>query len=93
MSANLEPVGSEPDPLLALAFRDLAFYQRTRDSARRWHYAIEATSLVAASATVVAAGLSAKPAITAVIASLALFANGFRQVFKPSERWESAAAG
>lgn len=83
----------EPDPLLALALRDLAFYERTRDLARRWHYITEVTALLAASATVVAAGVGAAPLITALVASAALFANGVRQVFNPSERWELASSG
>lgn len=93
--ATTDPDGwtREPDPLLALALRDLAFYERTRNGARRWHYIIEATSLITASGTVVAAGLSAAPLITALVASAALFANGFRQVFNPAERWELAASG
>ncbi|MFE7933419.1 DUF4231 domain-containing protein [Streptomyces sp. NPDC057456] len=51
------------------------------------------TALLSASATVMAAGLGATPLITTLAASLTLFTNGFRQVFKPSERWEFAANG
>jgi len=83
----------EPDPLLALALRDLAFYERTRNSARRWHYITELTALLSAAATVMAAGLGAPALVTALAASVTLFTNGFRQVFNPAGRWELAASG
>ncbi len=82
-----------PDPLLALAMQELAFYERTRNRARLWHQTTELASLVAASATVVAAGLGAPALVTALAAGIALFTNGFRQVFNPAERWVLAASG
>jgi hypothetical protein len=83
----------EPDPLLALALHDLAFYERTRDMARRWHYITEVTALVSASATVMAAGLGAPALVTALAAAITLLTNGIRQVFNPAGRWELAASG
>ncbi|MER7974315.1 hypothetical protein ABTX35_35805, partial [Streptomyces sp. NPDC096080] len=59
---------TDPDPVLALARRDLAFYGRTRDSARRVHYVTELGAIAATSATVVAAGLHAPAWLTALIA-------------------------
>ncbi|MER7466760.1 DUF4231 domain-containing protein [Streptomyces sp. NPDC097981] len=80
-----------PDPLLALAQRELAFYQGICDSSRRWHRTIELGALASASATVVAAGLHAPAWVTALIAGGALFFTGFRQVFAPGPRWVLAA--
>ncbi|WP_063784429.1 DUF4231 domain-containing protein, partial [Streptomyces sp. SBT349] len=79
-----------PDPLLALAERDLAFYRRVRDNNRRLHRLIELGALAGASGTVVAAGLQAEPWLTAAIAGVTLFCTGFRQVFGPGQRWALA---
>ncbi|MFE2023218.1 SLATT domain-containing protein [Streptomyces sp. NPDC059499] len=78
---------------MALALHDLSFYENARHMARRWHYIVELTVLLAASGTLMAAGLGAPRWLTALIAAVALFANGFRQVFTPAERWELAASG
>ena len=78
---------SEPDPVLALAQRDLFFYGRTRDRSRRMHYATELGALVATSSTVVAAGLHAPAWLTALIAGGAVFFTGVRQLFNPGARW------
>ncbi|GGQ86738.1 hypothetical protein GCM10010250_67180 [Streptomyces althioticus] len=82
---------SAPDPLLALAEQELAFYQRRGDAARRAHRAIELVTLASASVTVVAAGLQAPAWVTAILAGGALFCTGFRQVFAPGPRWVLAA--
>jgi hypothetical protein len=82
---------SQPDPLLALARRDLAFYGRQRDRARREHYATEIGALVATSSTVVAAGLHAPAWLTALIAGSAVFFTGMRQLFNPAPRWVLAS--
>ncbi|MEV8599295.1 DUF4231 domain-containing protein [Streptomyces griseoviridis] len=82
---------SAPDPVLALARRDLAFYTRTRDSARRTHYVTELGAIAATSATVVAAGLHAPAWLTALIAGGAVFFTGVRQLFNPGARWVLAA--
>lgn len=82
---------SAPDPLLALAERELAFYQRRGDAARRAHRAIELGALASASLTVVAAGLRAPAWVTTIVAGGALFCTGFRQVFAPGPRWVVAA--
>ncbi|WP_431784786.1 DUF4231 domain-containing protein [Streptomyces chumphonensis] len=78
---------SAPDPLLALAESELAFYRRRGDASRRAHRAIELGALTSASATVVAAGLHAPAWVTAAVAGIALFCTGFRQVFAPGPRW------
>jgi len=78
---------AEPDPVLALARQDLEFYGRTRDRARRMHYATELGALASTSATVVAAGLHAPAWLTALIAGGAVFFTGVRQLFNPGARW------
>ncbi|MEU6252451.1 DUF4231 domain-containing protein [Streptomyces sp. NPDC047043] len=82
---------AEPDPVLALARQDLAFYGRTRDRARRLHHATELGALASTSATVVAAGLHAPAWLTALIAGGAVFFTGIRQLFNPGSRWVVAA--
>ncbi|RPF38219.1 DUF4231 domain-containing protein [Streptomyces sp. TLI_185] len=76
-----------PDPVLALAQQDLAFYARTRDRSRRMHYVTELGALAATSSTVVAAGLHAPAWLTALIAGGAVFFTGVRQLFSPAARW------
>jgi len=76
-----------PDPVLALAQQDLAFYARTRDRSRRTHYATELGALATTSSTVVAAGLHAPAWLTALIAGGAVFFTGVRQLFSPAARW------
>ncbi|MET8633930.1 SLATT domain-containing protein [Streptomyces sp. NPDC004096] len=82
---------TQPDPLLALARKDLAFYGRQRDRARREHYATEIGALAATSSTVVAAGLHAPAWLTALIAGSAVFFTGMRQLFNPAPRWVLAS--
>lgn len=82
---------SQPDPLLALARQDLAFYDRQGTRARREHYTTEIGALVATSATVVAAGLHAPAWLTALIAGSAVFFTGLRQLFNPAPRWVLAS--
>ncbi|CCB72010.1 SLATT domain-containing protein [Streptantibioticus cattleyicolor] len=79
------------DPLLALALEDLAWYERQRDRARRWHWATELSALVTGGTTVVAAGIQAPAAVTATIAGATVFIGGFRQVFNHAERHVVAA--
>lgn len=76
-----------PDPVLALAEQDLAFYARIRDQSRRMHYATELGALATTSSTVVAAGLHAPAWLTALIAGGAVFFTGVRQLFSPAARW------
>jgi hypothetical protein len=90
-SADPHSWTEQPDPLLALALRDLAYYERIRNSARRWHHFTELSALISSSATVMAAGVGAPSLLTAIAASITLFTNGFRQVFNPAARWELAA--
>ncbi|MFF4503214.1 DUF4231 domain-containing protein [Streptomyces sp. NPDC001401] len=82
---------AQPDPVLALARQDLAFYGRTRDRARRLHHATELGALASTSATVVAAGLHAPAWLTALIAGGAVFFTGMRQLYNPGSRWIVAA--
>lgn len=79
------------DPVLAYALRDLGWYARTRDKARRWHWTVELGALLAGAATVVAAGIQAPAAVTATVAGVAVFIGGFRQVFNHTERYVLAA--
>jgi hypothetical protein len=69
----------------------LAWYARTRDRARRWHWVTELSALLVGSATVVAAGVQAPAAVTATLAGTAVFIGGFRQVFKHVERYVLAS--
>ncbi|WP_217552747.1 DUF4231 domain-containing protein [Streptomyces sp. GbtcB6] len=86
-----ESWAAEPDPLLALARRELGFYTRTGSRARRLHYGTEVGALATTSVTVVAAGLHAPAWLTAVIAGGAVFFTGVRQLFAPGARWVLAA--
>lgn len=79
------------DPLLAQAMEDLAWYARTRDTARRMNRATELVGLFAGAVTVVAAGIAAPAAVTATVAGAAVFVGGFRQVFNHNERYVLAA--
>ncbi|MEU8590087.1 SLATT domain-containing protein [Streptomyces sp. NPDC048664] len=82
---------SQPDPLLALARQDLAFYDRQGARARREHYATEIGALLATSCTVVAAGLHAPAWLTALVAGSAVFFTGLRQLLNPAPRWVLAS--
>ncbi|MFI6486053.1 SLATT domain-containing protein [Streptomyces sp. NPDC050564] len=85
------PWATAPDPLLALAQDELAFYEQVRNSARRWYRLTELGALATSSSTVVAAGLHAPAWLTALIAGGALFFTGFRQVFAHGPRYVLAA--
>ncbi|MFF8860858.1 DUF4231 domain-containing protein [Streptomyces sp. NPDC015139] len=82
---------AEPDPLLALARRELAFYARTCTRARRLHHGTELGALLTTSVTVVAAGLHAPAWLTALIAGGAVFFTGMRQLYGAGSRWVLAA--
>jgi len=86
------PAPSEnSDPVLAYALTELAWYERTRDHARRVHWLTELAALAAGSTTVVAAGLGAPAAFTAIVAGVTVFIGGFRQVFGHMERYVLAS--
>jgi hypothetical protein len=89
--SDAAPWTEAPDPLLALARAELAFYEEVRDSSRRWHRITEFGALAASSSTVVAAGLRAPAWLTALVAGAALFFTGFRQVFAHGPRYVLAA--
>ncbi|MGW7378071.1 DUF4231 domain-containing protein [Streptomyces sp. NPDC054794] len=82
---------AEPDPLLALARRELTFYATACERARRLHYVTEIGALATTSVTVVAAGLRAPAWLTALIAGGAVFFTGMRQLFGAGSRWVLAA--
>ncbi|GGV20938.1 hypothetical protein GCM10010260_71460 [Streptomyces filipinensis] len=82
---------AEPDPLLALVRRDLEFYARTCDRARRLHRVTEFGALLTTSVTVVAAGLHAPAWLTALVAGGAVFFTGLRQLYGAGSRWVLAA--
>jgi hypothetical protein len=79
------------DPVLDYALRELAWFEWTRDRARRWHQGIELGSILAGAATVVSAGLRAPAPVTACIAGLIVFLGGVRQLFDHGERYVVAA--
>ncbi|MGV9246240.1 DUF4231 domain-containing protein [Streptomyces sp. NPDC003710] len=91
LASTEEDWTSQADPVLALAQKDLVFYGRQRDRARREHYITEIGALVATSSTVVAAGLHAPAWLTALIAGSAVFFTGMRQLFNPAPRWVLAS--
>ncbi|MFE2428966.1 SLATT domain-containing protein [Streptomyces sp. NPDC059373] len=74
------------DPLLAQALTDLSWYERSRDRARRWHWATELSALITGAATVVAAGTRAPAIVTASVAGATVFIGGARQVYGHTER-------
>ncbi|MFD7631393.1 SLATT domain-containing protein [Streptomyces sp. NPDC059851] len=76
---------------MAHSLADLAWYARTRNRAGRWHQTVELSALLTGAGTVVAAGLQAPAAITAVMAGATVFIGGFRQVFNHLERYVLAA--
>jgi hypothetical protein len=82
---------AQPDPLLALTRRELEFYARSCDRARRLHHVTELGALGTTSVTVVAAGLHAPAWLTALIAGGAVFFTGMRQLYSPGSRWVLAA--
>ncbi|MFD5898669.1 SLATT domain-containing protein [Streptomyces sp. NPDC060366] len=85
------PSPSDDDPVLEHALTDLAWYERARDRARRWHWFTELSALLTGASTVVAAGIQAPPAVTATLAGTAVFIGGFRQIFNHTERYVLAA--
>lgn len=85
------PPPADDDPLLAQALTDLAWYARSRDRARRWHWTTELSALITGAATVVAAGTRAPAIVTATVAGATVFIGGSRQVFGHSERHVVAA--
>lgn len=82
---------TEPDPLLGLARRELAFYARTCARARKLHHVTELGALLTTSVTVVAAGLHAPAWLTALIAGGAVLFTGMRQLYGAGARWVLAA--
>ncbi|WP_232247352.1 DUF4231 domain-containing protein [Kitasatospora azatica] len=75
------------DRALAFAQRQLAFYRKSRDTAKFQHKASELLALVSTAGTVVVSALDAPAAVTATLAALTLFLTGYRQLFTPNERW------
>ena len=86
-TAQAPDVWESPDPPLAFAQDQLAWYSRNNRNARIGHYSIEVLQLVAAAATTLAAAIGAAAAVTAALASLTLLLTGLRQVFAFREKW------
>ncbi|HZB67993.1 MAG TPA: DUF4231 domain-containing protein, partial [Ornithinibacter sp.] len=86
-TAQAPDVWESPDPPLAFAQDQLAWYSRNNRNARIGHYSIEVSQLVAAAATTLAAAIGATAALTAALASLTLLLTGLRQVFAFREKW------
>jgi hypothetical protein len=81
--------GGAPDPVLAHALAQLAWYERSRDRSRRVHRAVELGLLLTTSATLAASALSAPAPATAGLAAGSLFLTGLRQFLGSGERWAS----
>ncbi|TQF02449.1 DUF4231 domain-containing protein [Kitasatospora acidiphila] len=76
-----------PDTALGEAMRQLAWYRKARNRAKLAHQSSELLALLTTSATVLVSALRAPAAVTASMAALTLFLTGYRQIFKPNERW------
>ncbi|MDX6311231.1 MAG: hypothetical protein QOF44_695 [Streptomyces sp.] len=87
--ARPEPWEDASDPALAYATHHLGWYRRTRDRARFQTKAGDFLMLLSTAATVVVSALHAPAPVTASLAGLALFLTGYRQVFRPNDRWVS----
>ena len=82
----------EPDPPLALAMRQMHWYGRQRDRARRALLIDEILFLLVTAATTVAAALGARPVITASLAATSLVLAGLRKIFDWQYDWIVFAA-
>jgi len=77
----------EPDPPLALAMRQMHWYGRQRDRARRALLIDEVLVLLVTAATTVAAALGARPVVTASLAATSLVLAGLRKIFDWQYDW------
>jgi hypothetical protein len=82
---------SHPDPPLALALQQLAWYKVRRDQARRGHWILEVLRILGAAGATLAAGLQAAAWATAVLAAATLIVTGLRQLFHYHDNWLSFA--
>ena len=85
-SQRLDP-WSQPDPPLALALQQLAWYAVHRDWARWGHWVLETLQVLGAAGATLAAGLQAAAWATAVLAAATLVVTGLRQLFHFHENW------
>jgi hypothetical protein len=83
----------EPDPPLALAMRQMHWYGRQRDRARRALLIDEILVLLVTAATTVAAALGARPVVTASLAATSLVLAGLRKIFDWQYDWIAFAGG
>lgn len=83
---------TSPDPALAMALRELAWYERNANWARIANRASEILLLVLSAATTVVAALSAPAWLTASLAAAALVVTGVRKTADWHESWVSFRA-
>jgi hypothetical protein len=83
---------TSPDPALAVALRELAWYERNANRARLANRISEILLLVLSAATTVAAALSAPAWLTASLAAAALVITGVRKTADWHENWVSFRA-
>jgi hypothetical protein len=90
--ADFQRWADAEDPVLAWALFQLNGYEHKVKRFRRLYIASELLLLASASATTLVAALSAPAALTASLASVAVFLTGVRQTFDPHERYILNAA-
>jgi hypothetical protein len=83
---------TSPDPALAIALRELGWYERSANRARIANRTSEILLLVLSAATTVAAALSAPAWLTASLAAAALVVTGVRKSADWHENWVSFRA-
>lgn len=82
-----QPWEDATDPALAYAVNHMNWYRRACKRHRIRTKVTDLVILLSTAATVLTSALHAPALITSLIASVALFFVGFRQVFHPNERW------
>jgi hypothetical protein len=76
-----------PDPALALALRQVRWYARHRDRARRTYQANEILILLTTASTTVTAALKVSATATAILAASTIVLAGLYKVLDSHENW------
>ena len=76
-----------PDPALALALRQVHWYARHRDRARRSYQANEILILITTASTTVTAALKVSATATAILAASTIVLAGLYKVLDSHENW------
>jgi Protein of unknown function (DUF4231) len=76
-----------PDPALALALKQLRWYARHRDRARRAYQANEILILLTTASTTVTAALKVSATATAILAASTIVLAGLYKVLDSHENW------